>query len=69
MVAVAVALWRSTRHPAPAIETALWRSRPFAAANLASLLYGAALFPWMLVGVLFLIADLGLLAARGRAWR
>ena len=39
------------------------RSRPrsgararFAAANLASLLYGAALFPWMLIGVLFLIA-------------
>ena len=31
----------------------LWRSRTFAAANLASLLYGAALFPWMLVGVLF----------------
>ena len=45
----------------------LWRSRRFAAANLASLLYGAALFPWMLVGVLFLIGDLGLHAARGRS--
>jgi len=52
---VATALWRSTRHATPAIETALWRSHRFAAANLASLLYGAALFPWMLVGVLFLI--------------
>ena len=59
VVAVALALWRSTRHAVPAIETALWRSRPFATANLASLLYGAALFPWMLVGVLFLIAVWG----------
>jgi len=59
VVAVALALWRSTRHPVPAIETALWRSRPFATANLASLLYGAALFPSMLVGVLFLIAAWG----------
>ena len=59
VLAVAVALRRSTRHPAPALETQLWRSRPFAAANLASLLYGAALFPWMLVGVLFLIAVWG----------
>ena len=56
----ASALWRSTwHHAAPAIETALWRSRPFATANLASLLYGAALFPSMLVGVLFLIAVWG----------
>jgi EmrB/QacA subfamily drug resistance transporter len=53
--AVAAALWRSTRHAAPAIETRLWRTRSFALANLASLLYGAALFPWLLVGVLFLI--------------
>jgi MFS family permease len=55
VVAVAAALARSLRHAAPAIETRLWRSRPFALANLASLLYGAALFPWMLVGVLFLV--------------
>jgi MFS family permease len=37
------------------IETSLWRTRSFAVANLASLLYGAALFPWLLVGVLFLV--------------
>jgi EmrB/QacA subfamily drug resistance transporter len=55
VVAVALALARSLRHAAPAIETRLWRSRSFALANLASLLYGAALFPWMLVGVLFLV--------------
>jgi EmrB/QacA subfamily drug resistance transporter len=54
-LAVVAALQRSTRHPAPAIETRLWRTRSFALANLASLLYGAALFPWLLVGVLFLI--------------
>jgi EmrB/QacA subfamily drug resistance transporter len=53
-LALAAALWRSTRHAAPAIETRLWRARSFALANLAALLYGAALFPWLLVGVLFL---------------
>jgi EmrB/QacA subfamily drug resistance transporter len=56
---VAVALRRSTRHATPAIETRMWRSRNFAAANLASLLYGTALFPWMLVGVLFTVAVWG----------
>jgi MFS family permease len=52
---VGAALRRSTRHAAPAIETTLWRTRSFAAANLASLLYGAALFPLLLIGVLFLV--------------
>jgi MFS family permease len=51
---VAAVLARSMRHPAPAIETTLWRSRTFALANVASLLYGACLFPWLLTGVLFL---------------
>jgi EmrB/QacA subfamily drug resistance transporter len=45
-------LLRSARHPAPAVEVGLWRVRAFALANLASLLYGAVLFSWMLVGVL-----------------
>ena len=58
-LAVAIALRRSFRHARPALETDLWRSRQFAAANLASLLYGAALFPWMLVGVLFLVGVWG----------
>ena len=57
--AVAVALRRSAHHPTPAVETGLWRSRTFATANLASLLYGTALFPWMLVGVLFPVAVWG----------
>jgi len=54
-LAAALAVRRSTHHAEPAIQTRLWRSRPFALANLASLLYGAALFPWMLIGVLFLV--------------
>src|SRR5207245_2105264 len=52
--ATGLALWRSTRHPAPVLEVSLWRSRTFAVANVASALYGAALYPWLLVGVLFL---------------
>jgi EmrB/QacA subfamily drug resistance transporter len=58
-LAVTAALWRSTRQAVPAIETRLWRTRSFALANLASLLYGTALFPWLLVGVLFLIGVWG----------
>ena len=54
-VAVALSIWRSTRHATPALQTELWRSSTFRAANLASLFYGAALFPWLLVGVLFLV--------------
>jgi EmrB/QacA subfamily drug resistance transporter len=54
VVAVGAAIARSARHPVPAIEISLWRSRTFAAANLASTLYGAALFPWLLVGVYYL---------------
>ncbi|MGI8335638.1 MFS transporter [Actinomadura scrupuli] len=52
--ALGLALYRSTRHPVPAVETSLWRSRRFAIANVASFLYGAALLPWLLVGILFL---------------
>jgi EmrB/QacA subfamily drug resistance transporter len=52
--AVAFALLRSSRHPAPAVQTALWHSRTFAMANLTSLLAGAALFSWMLAAPLFL---------------
>jgi EmrB/QacA subfamily drug resistance transporter len=52
VLATAAAIQRSRHHASPAFETRLWRSRRFATANVASLLYGAALFPWMLVGVL-----------------
>jgi EmrB/QacA subfamily drug resistance transporter len=54
LLAVGAALVRSGRVPVPAIEVGLWRSRTFAVANVASLLYGLALYPWMLLGVLVL---------------
>jgi EmrB/QacA subfamily drug resistance transporter len=52
--AFAGVVWRSRRHPAPAIEIGLWRSRTFAWANVASILFGASMFTWMLCSVLFL---------------
>src|SRR3954452_7026042 len=53
LLGLVAVLARSVRHPAPAVEVGLWRARPFALANLASLIYGAVLFSWLLVGVLF----------------
>ncbi|ROO90821.1 EmrB/QacA subfamily drug resistance transporter [Actinocorallia herbida] len=49
-----LALWRSSRHPVPAIETGLWRNPWYAWTNLATFLYGTALFPWLFVGILYL---------------
>ncbi|RKS68935.1 EmrB/QacA subfamily drug resistance transporter [Actinomadura pelletieri DSM 43383] len=54
---VALALWRSARHPVPALEISLWRNRQFALANAASFLYGTALYTWLLVGVLYLTSE------------
>jgi EmrB/QacA subfamily drug resistance transporter len=54
IVAVLAAVQRSSRRPAPAIETSLWRNHTFAWANGASLLYGVSLYAWMLLGVLVL---------------
>jgi EmrB/QacA subfamily drug resistance transporter len=48
------AVQRSRGTPVPAVETALWKHRPFPQANVASLLYGASLYAWMLLGVLVL---------------
>jgi EmrB/QacA subfamily drug resistance transporter len=53
VIAVGACLVRSRSHPAPAVEVGLWRASGFARANLASLLYGGALFALLLVGVLF----------------
>ncbi|MEV0522471.1 MFS transporter [Streptomyces sp. NPDC050439] len=55
LVLSAWALLRARRHPRPALQTRLWRSRPFALANLVSLFFGAALYAWLLVGALFLV--------------
>jgi EmrB/QacA subfamily drug resistance transporter len=49
------AIARSTRQAVPAVETRLWRIRSFAVANVVSLFYGAALYAWLLEGVLFLV--------------
>ncbi|MEU8123477.1 MFS transporter [Spirillospora sp. NPDC049024] len=56
-VLAALALWRSARHPVPALEISLWRDHRFAAANAASFLYGTALYAWLLVGVLYLTTE------------
>jgi EmrB/QacA subfamily drug resistance transporter len=58
-LATAAALRRSARVAVPALEVGLWRSRTFAVANVASLLYGLALYPWMLLGVLVLTGPWG----------
>jgi EmrB/QacA subfamily drug resistance transporter len=54
---VAFALVRSRRHDAPAIETRLWKNRVFAAANMSSVLFGASMYSWMLLCVLFVIGE------------
>jgi EmrB/QacA subfamily drug resistance transporter len=54
VVGTIAAIQRSWRMPVPAIETGLWKHRTFALANGASLLYGASLYAWMLLGVLVL---------------
>ena len=53
LLLLAAALGRARRHATPAIETSLWRSRVFAAANLTSLVLGAAVYAWLLLCVLF----------------
>jgi MFS family permease len=55
LLLLAWALRRSARQAAPAVETQLWRIRTFALANVVSLFYGAALYAWLLEGVLFLV--------------
>ncbi|GGM63651.1 hypothetical protein GCM10011608_56230 [Micromonospora sonchi] len=54
VLATGWALARSYRHTMPAIEVSLWCSRGFTVTNLVSLLYGAGLYSWLLIGVLFL---------------
>jgi EmrB/QacA subfamily drug resistance transporter len=54
-LAAALAVWLSTRARVPAVETELWGNRTFLVANLVSLLYGMAQYPWLLVTVLYTI--------------
>ncbi|MGW1598757.1 MFS transporter [Streptomyces sp. NPDC002343] len=58
-VLLAAALLLSRRHAAPAIELDLWRSRAFAATNATSLLFGAAMYSYLLSSLLFLNAVWG----------
>ncbi|MEU9201091.1 DHA2 family efflux MFS transporter permease subunit [Streptomyces sp. NPDC048332] len=58
-VLVLVALLLSRRHVAPAIEWDLWRNRAFAATNVSSLLFGAAMYSYLLSSLLFLNAVWG----------
>ncbi|WP_019930148.1 MFS transporter [Nocardia sp. BMG111209] len=51
---LAVALWRSRRHPRPAIAVGLWRSRSYALVNATAFVFGAAMFAWLLAGPLWL---------------
>ncbi|MFE2940709.1 DHA2 family efflux MFS transporter permease subunit [Streptomyces sp. NPDC059255] len=55
----AVALLLSLRHPSPAVEWQLWRSRPFAATNVTVLFFGAAMYAYLLSTLLFLNAVWG----------
>jgi EmrB/QacA subfamily drug resistance transporter len=59
LLAMTLAVRRSQRHPAPAVETTLWRSPRFAVANVAAFGYGIALYSWMFLGVLFLTGSWG----------
>jgi len=58
-VLLAAALMLSRRHSAPAIEWDLWRSRVFAATNVSSLFFGAAMYAYLLSTLLFLNAVWG----------
>jgi EmrB/QacA subfamily drug resistance transporter len=53
--ATALALWRSRRHAAPALDLDLWSSRRYAIANAASFVFGSSIYAWMLAAPLFLV--------------
>lgn len=55
LIALCIAGMRSRQHPRPAIEVALWRHSGYRVANIASVLFGAALYPVLLAGVLLLV--------------
>jgi EmrB/QacA subfamily drug resistance transporter len=59
VLATGYAVLRSAGHPSPAIAVRLWRSPTYVAANAVSVLFGAALFSWLLVGVLYLTSVWG----------
>lgn len=52
-------VWRSWRHPSPAVDMALFRIRSFAASNAATLLFSAAFYGMLLCNILFLTSVWG----------
>ncbi|HWM72893.1 MAG TPA: MFS transporter [Nocardioides sp.] len=52
---LAAVVQRSRRHPVPALEVSLWRHPTYATANLVSVLFGIAMYSWLLVTTIFLI--------------
>lgn len=54
-LAGALALHRSGSHPAPAVDRDLWRDPLFARANTGALLFGGAMYAWLLSGPSYLI--------------
>jgi EmrB/QacA subfamily drug resistance transporter len=59
VLVLGLALLLSRRHAAPALELDLWRSRAFAATNATSVLFGAAMYSYLLSSLLFLNAVWG----------
>ncbi|MFD0000611.1 MFS transporter [Nocardia sp. NPDC127526] len=53
---LALALWRSRRHPRPAIAVGLWRHRRYALVNAVAFVFGATMFAWLLAGPIWLDA-------------
>jgi len=54
-VGLAAVVLRSRRHPVPALEVSLWRHPTYATANVVSVLFGIAMYSWLLVTTIFLI--------------
>jgi MFS family permease len=55
VLGLAAVVLRSRRHPVPALEVSLWRNPTYATANLVSVLFGIAMYSWLLVTTIFLI--------------
>ena len=55
VVGLAAVVLRSRRHPVPALEVSLWKNPTYATANVVSVLFGVALYSWLLVMTIFLI--------------
>ena len=58
-VGLAVVVQRSRRHAVPALEVSLWRHPTYATANMVSVMFGVAMYSWLLVTTIFLIETWG----------